>query len=135
MNLSTAKKIELVKFATENNLMSEDEANEMGKEALAAFIRDSDVESSAQPDVVAESGDAPRVKLTIHEQEGIGGRDRVNVGINGKVYSIKRGIPVMVPPEVIANLNDAVITSFDPIPEKPGEYEERTYRRFNYQVG
>jgi len=46
------------------------------------------------------------VTITIHEDPN--NKQPVFVGVNGKSYRIKRGVPVSVPRAVVENLNDAV---------------------------
>lgn len=53
------------------------------------------------------------VKILIQAQPGVGGKDHVPIGHNGKWYRIMRGKPVDVPEEIIGVLNDAQTVEFD----------------------
>lgn len=62
------------------------------------------------------TGERKMVKILIPNQDIPGsneGREAVPVGVNGKVYLIKRGVPVDVPEEVIGVLKNANKVKFD----------------------
>lgn len=91
------------------------------------------VSADAKVDGYKEGDHGKRVAITIFEQDGDGGDQPVPVGVNGRVYVIKRGVRVMVPRAVVNVLNDAVVTQMEHTGS--GEHKERQYRRFSLQVG
>lgn len=52
-----------------------------------------------------------RVRIIIDEVPGMSNYEFV--GVNGKAYQIKRGVPVLVPIEVVYALEDAVLTQVE----------------------
>jgi hypothetical protein len=64
------------------------------------------------PENVSEMSPSPRpvkkYRITIHNQEGPGGKDDVPVGVNGDVWQIKREHEVEVPEMVFDVLKNAV---------------------------
>ena len=72
-------------------------------------------------------------KIVIQEQEGVGGTQDVFVGINGKGYLIKRGMEVVVPAAVLANLKDSIYTNYIKDLEK-GIDTEKQVPRFSVTV-
>ncbi len=70
--------------------------------------------------------------ITIHPSEADGGNDAVFLQLNGYAYQIPRGIPVLVPEEVIEVLNNAKQTflSFG----QGGAVTERTANRFAFSA-
>lgn len=138
ITLSTANKAQLVAYAVENIGISEEEADAYSKEQLKQFIIENDVDDDPEADAPkldaapAKKKEEPRVRIIVHEQEGIGGTDDVVVGVNGNVTRIKRGHEVLVKQSVVDVLEDAVITTFVPNPEVPGAYTVRKFRRFNF---
>lgn len=66
--------------------------------------------------VAAGEVSGKKIKIMIPNQETPGssmGKEAVPVGVNGKVYLIKRGIEVSVPEEVVAVLRNANKIQFD----------------------
>lgn len=140
MNLTRMNKAELKDHAIERLGLAEEAAEEMSREQLIAYIRENDAELSeeselkveeAKPAAKGKKGEK-KVKIIIHEQEGIGGTQDVTVSVNENAYQIKRGHEVEVPESVVHVLENAVITAYEPHPDKKGEYIERHYRRFNF---
>ncbi len=75
------------------------------------------------------SGD--KVKVEINESDGVGGKDDVFVQINGYAYKIKRGVPVLIPVEVMKVIENATMTVYEALGGGPSE---RRIKRFNYSV-
>lgn len=73
-----------------------------------------------------------KYRLTIFEQDGVGGRDPVKVQVNGYMWLIKRGVEVTVPERVVTVLRNAVTTVFEK--DDDGKDTSRDVRRFNFQV-
>ena len=69
--------------------------------------------------------------LTIHPSDGDGGRDAVNVSLNGFMYQIPRGRPMRVPVEVVEVLDNAVTTKYKTEGKETIEYD---VPRFAYSV-
>lgn len=69
-------------------------------------------------------------EITIHPQEGFEGKDDVKVGINGKVYQIKRGFKVQIPESVLKNLEDCKYTIVSR--DDNGNEDIREVPRFSY---
>lgn len=87
----------------------------------------------AKPKKVAtEAAPVKRHRIIIHEQDGIDGHDDVVIGVQGNVAQIKREHEVELTDEQMHVLDNAVYRRFEPIRDKPGEYVERTVKRFNY---
>lgn len=141
MNLNRMNKADLKDHAINRLGLAEETAEEMSREQLIAFIRENDAElneesepsaDEARPAGKGKKSAEKKVKIIIHEQEGVGGTQDVTVSVNEKAYQIKRGHEVEVPESVVHVLENAVITAYEPNPEKKGEYIERNYRRFNF---
>ena len=80
---------------------------------------------AARSEPVEDVGDhkAGWVRIVIDEVPGMNNYEVV--GVNGKVYQIKRGTPVEVPPEVVAVLETAQLTHVEQKKNKfTGETEE-----------
>lgn len=81
------------------------------------FIEVEAPDDKPDPNARVASGEpeAPRkmVTIQINNQPGPGGKEHVPVGVNGKVYLIKRGEPVKVPIEVVHVLENAKTTAYD----------------------
>ena len=70
--------------------------------------------------------------VTIHSTETEGGNDAVNVGLNGFMYQIPRGVACNVPEEVLQILSNAKTTTYKTGADlKP---VERTQNRFAFSV-
>jgi hypothetical protein len=69
-------------------------------------------------------------EITIHAQEGFEGKDDVKVGVNGKVYQIKRGFKVQIPESVLRNLEDCKYTIVSR--DDQGNEDIREVPRFSY---
>jgi hypothetical protein len=67
---------------------------------------------------VPTEGTPEIIRIIIDEDPNLKNRNYEVVGVNGKVWQLKRGTPVEVPPEVVHVLENAV-TSY---------YEQRTDR-------
>lgn len=79
----------------------------------------------------AEAPEAPgktTVDIIIHSQDGPGGKDDVGVGLNGRVWNIKRDHKVSVPLGVYNVLMDAVQT--DCFQDDHGNIEMHDRNRF-----
>ena len=70
--------------------------------------------------------------ITIHTSDAEGGQDAVNIGLNGYMYQVPRGVPVDVPAEVVGILENARTSTFHP--NKDGELVERIHNRFAFSV-
>jgi hypothetical protein len=146
MDINTATKAELVNAVVEQGLVEfQVEAEKMSVKDLRALLNGDEIIQEPEPvksAAPAAKGVAPaaraakakgdRVALLIHEQDGLAGSDDVFVGVNGRGYQIKRGVEVLVPPEVVEVLNNAIITHFEP--DKDGGMRERSVRRFNFST-
>ncbi|MCV0395476.1 MAG: hypothetical protein K5872_22270 [Rhizobiaceae bacterium] len=77
-------------------------------------VEDASVQSRP-PVAEPVTADAPRKKMVIMipNQNEPGGKDPVPVGVNGKVYLIKRGVEVTVPEEVVEVLRNANKIQYD----------------------
>lgn len=73
---------------------------------------------------VLKSEAAPEgIRIIIDEVPGLSNYEVV--GVNGKVYQIKRGVPVTVPPEVVGVLETAQLTNVEQRKNRiTGETEE-----------
>jgi hypothetical protein len=69
-----------------------------------------DTDAGKQPDVAQPGIRKKTVALVIHSQDGPGGKDDVAVGLNGRVWNIKRDKKVDVPMGVYNVLVDAIQT-------------------------
>lgn len=70
--------------------------------------------AKASSAVAKEAGlKGDRKTIVIHQGEGAAGREDVVVGVNGVMFSIKRGKPVEVPSEVVHVLENAVTTVYE----------------------
>lgn len=65
------------------------------------------------PAPVVETKPREMVTIRIDNQLGAGGKDHVPVGVNGKVYRIKRGMDVAVPKEVVEVLKNANTVAYE----------------------
>ena len=83
-------------------------AEKAGKEKAAKAT------GKASSAVAKEAGlTGSRKTIVIHQGEGAAGREDVVVGVNGVMFSIKRGKPVDVPVEVVHVLENAVTTVYE----------------------
>lgn len=69
-------------------------------------------------------------KIIINTQDGHEGKDDVKIGVNGKVYQIKRGFEVVIPESVLNVIRESkyTITSRD----DNGNEDVRDIPRFSY---
>lgn len=87
-----------------------------------------------------ESRPSSRVRYRIIVEEGRekNAESHVFVGVNGRGYSIKRGVAVDVPPEVVENLKDAIIITSVAIVDEERNIvvgsQEKRVRRYPYTV-
>jgi len=123
--LSDATASELADFAAKN--LGLDVQYRMGADkiralmAAAGYQKDTieievpDAGNDPNARVATGEAEAPRkmVMIQINNQPGPGGKEHVPVGVNGKVYLIKRGEPVKVPVEVVHVLENAKTTAYD----------------------
>lgn len=73
-----------------------------------------------------------RTKINIYASEKEHGGDVVEVGHNGVMYLIPRGMVIDLPDEVVGVLRDAITTVTMPAPG--GGVIERNVPRYNFQV-
>ena len=73
-----------------------------------------------------------KVRIEIHETEAQDGKDDVFVQINGYAYSIKRGVEVVIPVEVLHVLENANMTVYGA--SNTAASAGRIVRRFPYSV-
>jgi hypothetical protein len=66
------------------------------------------VQKEKDSPVKAVSKGVNYVKIIVHKQSGSGGTDDIEVGINGRLWRIKRGVEVKVPDYVEKGLRHAV---------------------------
>lgn len=117
----SATKAELIEFAT--NTLGITNAAELKFQDLRAAVKQASGKSHfTLPDPIGTSpapGYAPpasseppiarkMVKLIIDRQEGVGGDDDVQLGVNGRVMLVPRGIEVEIPEEYAHVLQNAV---------------------------
>lgn len=145
--------------------MSREELENMGKDELLAYANDSqglnvpvrsskadviaailgeDDGAEAKPDEplsdaeqAAASKDAKRVKIKIHEGGGADGDAPVKVGVNGRMYVIRRDAEVAVPREVLNVLRLAkqtVMMQNGTNPDGTIRYTERNVPRYSFEV-
>lgn len=84
---------------------------------------------------VADAGDnmtGDKLELTIHAGEGELGRQAVFLSINGHGFNIPRGIPCVVPSEVVDILDNAKQIIYEP--GENGKMHEREVNRFSYNA-
>jgi hypothetical protein len=81
----------------------------------------------------ASKAESKEYTLVIHKQEGPGGSDDVTVGVNGRVWQIKREHEVTVPAGVYHVLMDAVEKRYR-MNEKGDDFEESDVNRFPVSV-
>lgn len=115
----------------------------MAKENRVVTIDDEQDKSAAQPvnapeakEVVGANHDdqlcGDKVKIEIHEGSDDNDKHDVFVQINGYAYSIKRGVEVVVPVEVLHVLENATMTKY--ATEQGGGQSERKTKRFAYSI-
>ena len=88
-------------------------ANQEDKELLASLQTNSKKKKAVKSDIKIEAASAvptpAMVRIIVDEVAGVKENYEV-VGVNGKVYQIKRGVPVEVPQEVVHVLELAKAT-------------------------
>jgi hypothetical protein len=72
--------------------------------------------------------------ITIHTSEVEGGHDAVPIGLNGYMYQVPRGMPVEVPEELVAILENAKVSTYHPARDGSTELVERVSNRFAFSV-
>ena len=80
--------------------------------------------------LVTDDGDnmtGERAIVTVQQGEGELGRQAVFLGINGHGYNIPRGVPVELPVEALAVLENAMQTTYENIEGKMTEREVPRY--------
>ena len=101
----------------------DDTSKESANKPAKGATRQASVEDTAI-DIEAPSNLSGKKKtLTVHPSEGDGGRDAVNVSLNGYMYQIPRGKPVRVPVEVLEVLENAVVTKYKQEGKEQIEYD------------
>lgn len=117
VNLESMKRAELEQTATDLGMKYRSDVTD---ETLRKKIAD----QLGEPTEVTKSAPTPkaegkRVEITIHQDA----RDQqpVQVGLNGKMYLIKRGEKVIVPKAVVEILEHAVRFEYDPSMSKRTE--------------
>ena len=83
----------------------------------------------------AAARDQERVEIIVHSDAN--DSSDVKVGVNGRMYLIKRDTPVRVPKSVVNVLENAVETRLEPVGQRADgtvEYRERSARRFAFDV-
>ena len=79
---------------------------------------------------------APKVKIIVHNQEGVEATSFVKVQVNGVMFAIPREQVVLVPQPVVDDLKNAVKTEYIPGDDGRGNVVlvERETRRFPFTV-
>lgn len=138
MSSKTTNRAELTALVAKHYEITEQEIADKSDDELLFLVNK--LELPTQPAAETSSGRkgkatksvTQRTRVIIHEQDGLDGHDDVVIGVNGSVAQIKREHEVELTDEQIHVLDNAVYRRFEPIKEKPGEYVERTVKRFNY---
>lgn len=84
-----------------------------------------------------EVGDARRVRVMFHNQEGEDGKEDVVLGLNGRVFQVKREVEVTIPEDVFnACIVNATYTKYSQSKGPDGEIITTAYpeRRFSYSM-
>ena len=84
-----------------------------------------------------EIRNAKKVRIIMHNQEGILGNQPVFVSVNGMGYSIPRDVPVVIPVPILKALEDAVETKYYREESNGvfiGPMLERQVRRFPFSI-
>lgn len=129
LNVATAS--ECIKYAADNlgKKIPSNYTDETARKKLAEMIAEDNggvnpqTTPAATPDgtnafvnkVLGEMGPPDtekRIRIKIFEDKN--DKQPVAIGINGIMFTIKRGFEVEVPPAVVNVLNDAITTTFDP---------------------
>ena len=135
-NSKTVKRQQLVARVAEHYEITEQEIAKKTDEELLFLVNKLELPDTAkpegEPEGEREAKSNQRTRVIIHEQDGLDGHDDVVIGVNGNVAQIKREHEVELTDEQIHVLDNAVYRRFEPIKEKPGEYVERTVKRFNF---
>lgn len=135
-NSKTVKRQQLVALVAEHYEITEQEIAKKTDEELLFLVNKLELPDTAkpegEPEGEREAKSNQRTRVIIHEQDGLDGHDDVVIGVNGNVAQIKREHEVELTDEQIHVLDNAVYRRFEPIKEKPGEYVERTVKRFNF---
>ena len=123
---------EILKLQAEDTLLDMDDDDESGlsPEELEA-AKKAEAEANARNKDLQGRKDK-QFKLVIHKQDGPGGKDDVNVSVNGYAWNIKRDQEVIVPQRVISVLKDAVMTEIEA--DGKGEWIENHVRRFSMTI-
>ena len=93
------------------------------------------IEPRSDAEKAAAGRNKDRVKIVIHSDAN--DSSQVKVGVNGRMYLIKRDVEVEVPREVVSVLEDAVETHLEPTGQREDgciEYLERSHRRFAFDI-
>lgn len=94
-----------------------------------------DQESESDAEKVSSARKKERVKIIVHSDAN--DASNVKVGVNGRMYLIKRDVEVEVPREVVNVLERAVKTRLEPVRQREDgsmEYRERHSRRFAFDI-
>lgn len=73
-----------------------------------------------------------KMEVTIHAGEGEQGRQAVFLSLNGYGFNIPRGVPSIVPVEVVDILDNATMTKYEP--GANGTMIEHEVKRFSYNA-
>lgn len=127
---------ELAQIATDLGLdLSPESTSKAVYVASILQIQAEDARLNADASVVEEPAavEAPQKKLRIlvHNQEGVEATPFVKVQVNGTMYTLPREQEVTVPAEVVEVLNNAVVTRFV---QEGRDLVEKPARRFPYTV-
>lgn len=144
-DLKLKTEAELVELGKELNLELNPEAQTKSA-MIASILSLSEVadEVAEEPSIVEapEVNEAPappvalekapkRFRILMHNQEGTDSSPFVKVQVNGVMYTLPREVEVIVPPEVVGVLNDAIITRSV---QENGVMVDKSARRFPYTI-
>lgn len=108
-------------------------------DSLKSQIPKPEILDTPIPGVATESSASTKVRyrIVVEPSTEEGAPTTVTPSVNGRMYAIKRGEPVDVPPEVLHVLDNAVQGTLVKSQDDRGNslgYEVRDSRRFPYQV-
>lgn len=98
---------------------------------------DAKIASQASPQAVTDEQQAPEegmVRLVVGVTEQAGGNDPVELGVNGKIMLVPRGIEVEIPYPYFEVLKHAVQDKYDPLPDGGMKPEPRKVPLYPFQV-
>lgn len=121
-------------MSTSEQISSIDDAPEVVKPATATTATGGKAAKAARAAAApADEAAAPakRRHVTVHASSDETGQNAVEVGVNGVVYQIPRGVPCAVPDEVIHVLENAKISVYKTV---DGVTQEHLIPRFAFSV-